>query len=162
MLTLTAWGNAWLEYRVDPASKRWSLRWRGRASKDVTRPGFASLEPVIPFWRRFYAVYALNQRLFLQISRRVHDITDGVEQFDYRILAGGSRSHLVIRFKDGQTHSARFWHPIRGFGAQIDPTYDAIDADADFFFLYLREYLPSQEWRGRFSVTERGLRDAAG
>jgi hypothetical protein len=54
---------------------------------------------------------------------------------------------LSLQFNDGQTHSAKFWHPVRGFGTQIDPTYDGVDADADFFFLFMRQYLTDPKWR---------------
>ena len=73
MLTLGAWGNAWIEYQLDPKTGQWHVRHLPVANSTESPVGFASVEPLWGVWRRFYAFYAHEGRLYFFTSAATRD-----------------------------------------------------------------------------------------
>jgi hypothetical protein len=55
-----------------------------------------------------------------------------------------------MHFRGGDAHRPVLIHPARWLSSHIDPTYDGIDAEADHFFLFVRQHLPIAERRQYF------------
>lgn len=162
-ITLPAWGNAWTEFSVDTETGAWSRRLTNptKAPKVEATFGFASLEPVWGFWRRFYAFYAFDGRLFFQAGRKRWDITEGVESSKFWFLGYGAASGLLLTFKNGEDHRSTLIHPWKMFLPVIDPTYDGIDMESDNFFLFLRTQIPREKWRKAFIDRSLGRYDSS-
>lgn len=151
MLTLSAWGNAWIEYHLDPDTRAHSTHFvkNPKANEKMMPDGFGSFEPVFGIWRRFYALYAYNGRLYFQAGHKTWDVTDGLRDCKFWSAGYGLCSGLIMTFMNGDTHRPVLIHPMRFLVAKADPTYDGIDAESDHFFLFLRQHLPNLDWRHR-------------
>lgn len=123
--------------------------------------GFGSVEPVWGIWRRFYALYTYEGRLYFQAGRRKWDVTDGPRHCKFWAAGYGLCSGLIMTFQNGATHRPVLVHPLRGLAAHIDPTYDGIDAESDHFFLFVRQQLPDPAWRSRIIERRRDVPPAA-
>lgn len=161
MLRLPAWGNARIEYLLNPADGTWTMRRRTANESDSTVVGFASLEPVWGIWRRFYAFYAFEGHLYFQAGRLRWDITEGVAQCKFWWAGYGLASGLILHFLNGETHRPVLIHPSRAVSHFVDPTYDGIDAEADNFFFFIRKQLPDAKWRQGFVDRSLGLHETA-
>ena len=148
MLRLSAWSNAWIEYRWACRGGRPSIRLKP-ATPDRHVHGFGSYEPVSWPLRRFYAVYGDEGRFVFQAGREHWDLTDGPIEVRFHGIGGGTKSEVSLRRGPDLLHNARLSHPGRGIWPRIDPTYDFIDAETDHFFLMLRNKLHDDEWRQR-------------
>ena len=146
-LRLQAWGNARIEYSLDPDSGQhsWSKIPEPR-SDDFRANGFASLEPVMGVFPQFYAVFAYNGCLYFQAGKKQWDLTNTVIETGYSCPFG-----LISRFRlslDGKTaHRVTLVHPNRAAWPFVDPTYDGIDFDSDNFLGFLAGKLIDEEWR---------------
>ncbi len=149
-LRLHAWGNAWIEYTLDPVSGRhsWSKTPEPRGD-DLQASGWASMEPVMGLAFRFYAVFTHDGRLHFQAGKKKWDITNASVGTGYSCPFG-----LISRFRlslDGKTvHRVTLVHPNRAAWPFIDPTYDGIDFDSDHFLGFLARELLDEEWRENF------------
>lgn len=161
MLRLPAWGNAWIEYMLDPVTGRWESRPRKPNDVADVVVGFASREPAWGIWKRFYAFYAFEGRLYLRAGRRKWDVTDGLASCKFWAFGFGLMSGLLLRFRDGTSHWPVLIHPGRALSVLVDPTYDGIDAEHDHFFLFLRQQLPSAKWRQGFIDRSMGVTSEA-
>ena len=146
-LRLAAWGNAWIEYALDPDSGHHSCASLPEARKhDFPANGFASMEPVMGRSFRFYAVFAHDGRIYFQAGRKQWDLTNVSIETGYMCPFG-----LMSRFRlslDGRTaHKVTLVHPNRAAWPFIDPTYDGIDFESDHFLGFLAKQLTDEEWR---------------
>ena len=148
MLTLSAWRDAWIEYRLNPATGGHSTRQvrDPKANEKLPIDGFGSVEPIWGIWRRFYALYAYDGRLYFQSGRKKWDVTDGLRRCTFWAAGYGLCSGLIMHFDNGESHRPVLVHPFRGLFARIDPTYDGMDAESDQFFLFVRQQLPNADW----------------
>jgi hypothetical protein len=148
MLKLKAHGNAWIEYDLDPISLKHKIR--SLKKKEINKLNspvcFASYEPLFGIFRRFYAVYSYDNKLYFQVGRTRQDITEGFDECKFWMVFGFA-SGLLIKFHDGSTHKPVLIHPLRTFFVVIDPTYDMWDMETEHFFLFIRKHVQDAKWR---------------
>lgn len=148
MLRLSAWGSAWLEFRLKGKGRRPAVRFRN-AKRDHESHGFGSCEPVYWAVRRFYAVYGERGRFIFQAGRRYWDLTDGPIALRFTPVGLGMASVISVYRGDDLIHRASLIHPGKTVWPRINPTYDYLDAEADHFFLFLQNEIHKDEWRQR-------------
>ena len=146
MLRLNAWGNTGIQYGL-PGQGESPRILRKRDGVDCEFDGFGSHEPMWFLLGRFYAVYALDDRFIFQAGRRFWDLTDGPITARFYAIGFGVASGLAIYQSEELIHRSFLFHPGRAIRARLDPTYDFLDAEADNFFLFLRNQIHSDEWR---------------
>ena len=152
---LRSWGNAWILHTLDPVTGNHSWERIVRDRRDEPRTnGFASIEPVFGLVPRFYAIYAVEGRLYFQAGARKWDVTEGqVETFHWSWFGLTSGFRLLLAGKT--VHNVILVHPNRAVWPFVDPTYDDIDFESDHFLWFVSRNLTRGDWREHILEMER-------
>ena len=146
MLHLTAWGSAQIRYELPSPGKRPRIR-LNRNGERANVDGLGSFQPMWYLLRRFYAVYALDDRFIFQAGRRFWDLTEGPVEARFYTMGFGIASGIALYHGGNLIHRAFLFHPARALFARLDPTYDFLEAESDHFFFFLRNQIHKDEWR---------------
>lgn len=149
MLNLCSWGNAWIVHKLNPSSLWHRRKLILSQDKYPETQGFATYESVYGIHSRFYAVYGYEDRLYFQSGRKRWDFTDDEIDIEIKLIYNGMASKVKVYQNKKLVHQAFFVHILRGVFMAIDPTYDGIDAEDSFFFLFLKNQMPDLAWRER-------------
>ena len=147
MLTLKCWGNAWIEYTLNPKTLSHSRRLFHSQDRNSEIQGFATYESVFGIFKRFYAVYGFENRFYFQANKKRWDLTDGELDVNLIFIRNGIASIVKIYYNKELIHKAFFVHVFKGVFAMIDPAFDYIDAEDSYFFLFLNNQMPKATWR---------------
>ena len=146
-MRLHAWNTVWRDVEFDPRSGVASTIKLPAPRSDASVPtGFAHFERSLFGPRQVFALFKLGDILFFSAGARRWQLDQAGLQFVH--------SHpfpFLSRFRvveTGQTvFSITYSHVGRLVFALIDPTYDKIDEDSDFFLAFVAEYAQSPEWQ---------------
>lgn len=148
-MRLHAWRTVWRDIEFDPdtgASQIVKLP----EPRDSALPvcGFADVAHSIFGRRVTFALYLQESELFFNADARKWHLSDPHLSFSYRIWAARFVSTFSVFESGERTFSFSYPHLIRLVFARLDPTYDPIDFEHDFFLAFVAENAASSSWQG--------------
>lgn len=153
-MRLHDWSTVRRDVELDPATGKTHLvRLPGPRPDSAPVQGFAAFErslwgECIPF-----ALYRIESQLFFSAGGRRWNLTQPGLAFSHQRIV------LLSRFRVLESGRAvfAFWyaHFNRFFMEMVDPTYDKLDEEHDFFLLFVAEYATSPTWQS--NIRERWI-----
>ena len=147
-MLLHAWRTVWRDVEFDPATGSTSVIKRQTARADTAVPsGFAHFERDLFRGRRqAFALFRSGDALFFCAGRHRWKLGQPGLRF-----AHDHPFPFLSRFRvfesDRVVFSSSYSHIGRLLFALLDPTYDKIDEDSDFFLAFVAENAQSPEWQ---------------
>lgn len=153
-MRLRDWRSDRRDIEFDPAAGRThSLVLPAPRSDTSPLQGFAAFERSLWAARVAFALYRAGSQLFFNAGARRWDLTESGLSFSHR------RFGLVSRFRVLESGRVvfTFWyaHIGRLLWEIVDPTYDGLDEEQDYFLLFVAEYATTAGWQK--SARERWL-----
>lgn len=145
-LRLAAWKSVWYDWIVD-SDTGVATRVRLQAPRQPTSPilGFADTEHSLDGHQHTFAIYFERDSLYFSVGSRRWLLSETDIRFSHRARP------FVSTFQVHEGHSIAFAityaHLRRTELAVIDPTYDGIDFDHDYFLGFIAGYAASHEWQ---------------
>jgi hypothetical protein len=146
-MRLHAWKTVWRDVEFDPRSGSASTIKLSSPRPDTSAPiGFAHYERSLFGPRQVFALFKVGDALFFSAGARRWQLDQAGLQFVHtHPFPFLSRFRVV---ESGQAaFSITYSHVGRLLFALLDPTYDKIDEDTDFFLAFVAEYAQSAEWQ---------------
>ena len=148
-MRLRHWTYAVRDVELDPVSGRGrTVPLAAPVVSDVPIAGFAASERTVWGRRTWFAVYRVGDAVVLQVGARRFALGDPSLELEHRRLSPAF-SRFTVREGGAVVFQLRYWHPGRLVMALIDPTYDGIDQETDFFLEFLAERADDTAWRER-------------
>jgi hypothetical protein len=146
-MRLQAWSSAWRDIDFDPATGSASaIRLPGARPDSAPLCGFAQFERRVFGAREVFALYRSGDALFFSAGARRWKLGDPGLRFTH-----GHRGPFMSNFRvvesEGVGYSLLYPHVGRTVYAIVDPTYDGIDRDSDFFLAFVAENAQKTEWQ---------------
>lgn len=146
-MRLHCWNRARWDIELDlETGSATRIRLDHPRDESVAPPGFAQLERPLLGLPQVFAVFREQDRIvFTAGKRRWHLDQPGLRFAHTRPAPFLSRFRVM---EDGRvTFSILYSHVGRLLWSLVDPTYDRIDEETDFFLAFIAEYGTSPEWR---------------
>lgn len=154
-MRLHRWNRAAQDIEFDPESGSASLiKLDGPRDESAVPVGFAQFERTLFGARQVFAVFRRGDSVIFAAGSRLWQL----DQPDLRLLHSRPRpfcSRFSVIEGGGVAFSILYSHVGRLFFAHLDPTYDRLDEETDFFLSFVAEYGSSPEWQA--NVLERWL-----
>jgi hypothetical protein len=143
---LQAWNSAWRNIDFDPATGSATLiRLPGPRPENATPHGFAHFERRVFGARRTFAVFKSGDDLFFSAGSTQWKLGDPDLSFKHSHPFPFTSRFWVL--ESGQVaYSILYSHFGRSLFAIMDPTYDQIDEDSDYFLAFMAENAQDPEW----------------
>jgi hypothetical protein len=147
MIRLRAWRRASLAVDFEPQTGRVIFLNTDPAALDTTPlSGFASVERSLFGRPVSFAVYRLAEGLFFSAGRHRWPLADPNLSFRHVLLLP-CVSRFQVRSRGTAAFSFTYPHLGRFVIGLLDPTYDGIDEDTDFFLKFVAANGSSPSWR---------------
>jgi hypothetical protein len=154
-MRLFAWRRSDCDIEFDPASGSAKvLKLSAPRPSEAPCFGFAQFERSIAGSRIVFAVYHQRETVFFSAGASRWPLGSPHIRLEHeRRVPFTSRFRVVVAGRP--EFSFEYLHIGRWLFELMDPTYDAIDQDSDFFLEFLAEQAGSPQWLG--NVRERWL-----
>src|SRR5262249_35428386 len=146
-MRLHAWNTVWRDVEFDPQMGSASIIKLPAARPDTSVPtGFAHFEKARLGRRQVFALFMVGDALFFSAGTQRWQLDQpGLEFVHSHPFPFLSRFQVI---DSGRTvFSITYSHLGRLLFALLDPTYDKIDEDSDFFLAFVAEHARSPEWQ---------------
>jgi len=146
-MRLHHWGHAWRDVEFDAATG-FARIIRLPVPRPDTSPvsGFVAFEHALWGASVAFALYRAGDDLFLSAGRRTWNLGQSGLSFSHRQPFPFISQFQVLEF--GQVvFSFSYSHLGRLLWALLDPTYDKLDEDQDFFLAFVAEYGVTPSWQ---------------
>ena len=146
-MRLNHWSRAFYDVELEPETGRARRVWLSEARPHgAPLAGFAASERRVLGARCWFALYRAGDAILFQAGSRRWRTDDPAVRFaHHRLLPALSRFAVYVH--DRCAFSITYAHAGRLFFAVIDPTYDGIDQESDFFLEFVAEHAGSASWR---------------
>lgn len=148
-MRLHAWGTTTRDIEFDPATGSAAVIKLPESRPDTTVPaGFAHFEQGLFRARQVFALFRSGDTLFFSAGARRWQLGQPglrfVHSFPVPFL-----SRFRVFESDRVVFSIWYSHVGRLLFAVMDPTYDKLAEESDFFLAFVAEYAQSPEWQAQ-------------
>jgi len=151
-MLLGNWRIGWLAFEFDPREGRYSRRFR--VQKDSAACGFGSIERTIEHGRMFFALYRSRRRVIFQAGSQSWVLNTSRVRFEHRLRADKRSSEFSVLHDGRLAFACSYRHTLRSTMARLDPTYDSIDFEHDYFLGHVGNLAPPVPDRGVWQDAE--------
>ena len=139
-MLLGNWRMGWLAFEFDPREGRYSRRFR--AQKDSPVCGFGAVERTIERGPMFFALYRSDRKVMFQVGPQSWALNAAGLRFEHRLRADRKSSEFSVFEDDRLAFACSYHHAVRSTMAKLDPTYDNIDFEQDYFLGHVGNLVP--------------------
>jgi hypothetical protein len=155
-MLLGNWRIGWLAFEFDPGEGRYSRRFR--AAKDSAVCGFGTVERTIEHGNMFFALYRSDRTVVFQAGPQSWALNTGRLRFEHRLRVDTRSSEFSVFQDDRLAFGCSYRHPVRSTMARLDPTYDNIDFEKDYFLGHVGNLVPPLPDRDVWQDAKRSYR----
>lgn len=130
----------WLAFEFDPRQGRYSRRLR--AQKDSAVCGFGSVELTTEHGPMLFALYRSGGTIVFQAGPQSWRLNTSSLRFEHRLRADKRSSEFSVFQDDRLAFACSYRHAFRSIMARLDPTYDNIDFEHDYFLGHVGSLAP--------------------
>jgi len=148
MITLACWNSVWVTGRFNPRTGAlWRLPLPSPRKAGAPLAGYCALERTLNGIRLPVVIYSCGTFLRLHVGPSVWQLPDPSISFVHTSVEGVTQSSFSVLCNGADALSFSYRHRIRSAIASVDPTYDGLDHEADYFLSFLAAQAADPEWQ---------------